>query len=390
MVCLQEKRDMLDAASSKLSKALRCELAEIVQSFEHQFNVDNAAICCNEIESNPTEFSSPIQIIDAVQQARLEIRSLLDEASEFAKSISEENAYNVVVRNSALLGRLIPIRADIERPDNPYGPWDAKEATERLHFILFRFESALKHLIFDADNARAIFNEITAADEDYKALRDRLEYELPDRARLHMSTIASSFRIMNRAKNYGNSDSSKKSKVHDDLADTFGALELPLDDNKPAKETICIFDESGCIPIHELLRLSILGRSIKSIIVVGDKSQLQPYDSSQGNSYQPLRGTSANRDNRFGFASNSRWSRTEKLLSVLDASALTIHSGKVVLNTQYKIPKDIAAMLNKRVYRGQCKTCPNAKVPVTGWSITDFFHLVVQLLFTSDSSIQFS
>jgi len=62
---------------------------------------------------------------------------------------------------------------------------------------------------------------------------------------------------------------------------------------------------------------------------------------------------------------------TEKVSSLLDASTLTIDCGKVMLTTQYRVPKDLADMLNQRVYRGQYNTCPKAGVPISGLRMVD-------------------
>lgn len=349
MIDLQEKRGMLDAASKSLSKALRRELSDIVQSFGRRFNEDSAVIKSREIERNTIEFSSPLSIIGATKQATLDISTLLDDKIYGSKYVSEESTSDVVVRHSLLLGRLIPIRTGKERADHESQPWDAKEATKRLRFIIDRLTAALKLLIFDPDNATCIYKEKTDADEAFKALRARLEEELPDKARLHMSTIGSSHKLQTMSKN----------NRSEDLVHSFGHLSLDDSDEDeefhPPKDTICIFDESGCIPAYELLGLSRLGWSINSIIVVGDKHQLPPYDPMQG------------RHHAHG-KRNGRSVKTTKIHSLLDASALTIDTGKVMLTLQYRVPRDIAEMLNSRVYRGQYRTCPTAKVPDSGLS----------------------
>ena len=136
--------------------------------------------------------------------------------------------------------------------------------------------------------------------------------------------------------------------------------ELSLSDNEPAAKTVVIFDEAGCIPSYELLGLSRLGRDIEALIVVGDKHQLPPYDPSQGrrqpNSFS----------NRYGNRRPVTRESVTPLQSILDVSALTIDSSKVMLTTQYRVPKDIADMLNTRIYKGTYNTCPSAKVPHRG------------------------
>ncbi len=368
MTDLQEKRDMLDAASKNLSKALRCKLSEIVQCFGRRFNEEYTAKERSvEIEENSTEFSSPLSIISATKEAILDIGDALDVKSIGSKYVSEERTSRVIIDHSALLGRLIPIRTSKEQADKKSKPWDAKEATNRLRFILNRLTDALVLPIFDPDNATSIYKTKTEADEAYKKLRVRLEEELPDKARLHMSTIGSSHKLPTYSRNSG----------RDDLVDRFGQLSVNDSDDDDSihlsKDTICIFDESGCIPIYELLGVSRLGRTIKSIILVGDKHQLPPYDPMQGrhNGHRKKNGSAGTR---------RKGNDGPKILSLLDASALTIDTGKVMLTSQYRVPRDIAEMLNARVYRGQYTTCQSAKVPDSGMASVVFIPQTVTVV----------
>ena len=61
---------MLNAASENLSKALRCELSEIVQSFGRRFSEEDTAMKkSDEIEKDNVAFSSPLSIISLTKQA---------------------------------------------------------------------------------------------------------------------------------------------------------------------------------------------------------------------------------------------------------------------------------------------------------------------------------
>jgi len=296
--------------------------------------------------NNKEDLSSPLSIISIVEAVISDVKSLCDQAKEQgSKYVSEESTTDIIVRHTALLGRLVPIRTDKERVDNK-NDWDAKEATKRLIYVSNGLKEALEHNIFRPDNARDLYNERAAADEDYKAAFSRLEKELPALARLHMSTIGSSHRLPTN-----DSDSN-----NDSLAHRFGQLVLEDADDEasPPKDTICIFDESGCIPSYELLGLTRLGRPIVGLVLVGDKHQLPPYDPGQGRR-----------------SSRGRKNTSEKIRSLLDTSALTSDSGKVMLTTQYRVPKDVADILNHRVYRGQYNTCPDANVPLSGLRMVD-------------------
>ena len=58
--------------------------------------------------------------------------------------------------------------------------------------------------------------------------------------------------------------------------------------------------------------------------------------------------------------------------SLLDCSRLSLDSGeKVKLTTQYRVPRDIAAILNDRVYNGDYKTAPSCKAPAQGLRFVD-------------------
>jgi hypothetical protein len=367
MTDLKEKRDLLAATSKNLSKALRCELSNIVLSFGRHFDEDYyAGVRSREILADTTEFSSPLSMIGAVNNATLDIKSLFQDRDKInspvemknkgAKYLAEEGVFDVVVRHSILLSRLISIRTEKEREDVTSEPWDAKEATKRLRFILDRLTSALDLNIFSSENATNIYNETAATGEAITVLRKRLETELPQRARLHMSTIGSFTEDKNEkdgSDHSGRDDYENDSDDVNDVAYIFVRLTLNGSDSKFSKDTICIFDESGCIPAYEILGLSRLGRTINALVLVGDKHQLPPYDPMQGRKSGPTR-------------NEQRGSK--KILSLLDSSALTIGAGKVMLTTQYRVPRDIAEMLNARVYKGQYKTCLTAKVPDSGLS----------------------
>ena len=366
LVDLQERRDLLTAASKKLSQALRSKLAEEVRCFGNHFDEDFAFDRSDLIEKNTVELSSPLSIIDVVKKATLDIEDLLKmTAEQGSKYVSEESASDVIIRHSTLLGRLVCIRPGSDRDNKKSTPWDAKEATKRLRYILDSFNGVLKLIIFSPKNAQDLYSERAAVDEEYKAVTSRLENELPSLARLHMSTIGSSHRIP--AMNENNCDG--------DLVHTFGQLALndieeDFESGRPI-ETICIFDESGCIPAYELLGLSRLGRPIKALILVGDKHQLPPYD--------PAQGRSVKRGDSFRSTIRSKQSKMyEKMQSLLDVSALTVDSGKIMLTLQYRVPRDIAEMLNSRVYRGSYMTPLDAKVPLSGMSKKTLMWCILQ------------
>ena len=106
-----------------------------------------------------------------------------------------------------------------------------------------------------------------------------------------------------------------------------------------------IFDESGCLPSYELLGLSRLECNVDAIVVVGDKHQLPPYNPA-----------SNLRKRRTAYSRKSQLRSTPqnkgKLKSLLDVSKVK----ETKLTTQYRVPRDIADILNTRIYDGNYQT----------------------------------
>ena len=75
-----------------------------------------------------------MSIIGAVESVVSDIQDLLKKREETSKNyVDEAWTADVITRHSALLARLIPIRT----PDDKQ-PWDAKDATRRLPYLLVR------------------------------------------------------------------------------------------------------------------------------------------------------------------------------------------------------------------------------------------------------------
>jgi hypothetical protein len=85
-----------------------------------------------------------------------DICSLLDDSKKQGRYVDEEKATTLVVNHSILLGRLISIRPDNERNDKT-NPWNAKEATRRIRYILDHFEKVLDIEMFSEENAIALY-----------------------------------------------------------------------------------------------------------------------------------------------------------------------------------------------------------------------------------------
>lgn len=337
---LKEKLDMLLSASKSLAEGMREKIAQTIDQFGTKFSEPCAFNRSQLILDKSWPLSSPLSIISLIQSAACDIEASLSSASKLGQKYApEEIIEEIVVRYSELMGKLIYIRSSKEKKDKD--PWDAKDSTRRFRDIGRRLQDILQDKLFQADHARDLHEERLTVDKQYKAARERLENELPTLARLHMSTIGSSHRLPG-----DKNDVDSKSIMH-----RFGRLSLEDDESEdgkePLKKTVVIFDESGCIPSYELLGLTRLGRPIESLVLVGDKHQLPPYDATQGRNFR-------------------RVQKRKQQISLLDSSALTGDTGKIMLTTQYRVPQDIADMLNARIYGGNYKTCPRADVPLSG------------------------
>lgn len=119
MADLKEKLDLLVAASDNLLQALRCELADIVESFGHHFDEDDADIRRDAILEDTTELPSPLKMINAVKELTSDIKGLFEErskrsmnpsptdsilslenANKVSKYLPEEGVTNVVLSHS--------------------------------------------------------------------------------------------------------------------------------------------------------------------------------------------------------------------------------------------------------------------------------------------------
>lgn len=344
---LAERKEMLNAASKSLAKSMRSELADMIDEYGDKFGVQKAYNRARNIRGDDIDLSTPFVTIGYVSNVVERLEKILP---SLGGKVNEEETEDAILDFSALLGGLVRIRTSTEK-NSKKDTWDAKIATRMLSDIYKRFKRALKMDIFCEEKARALCDKIGQAQEEYRALYSRIEEEVPKQARLHMCTIGSSHKL----------PVSKKP----DLAGAFGLMSFnecdDFEEEDLPKKTVVIFDEAGCIPSYELVGISRLGLDIEALVLVGDKHQLPPYDANQGRpSSQRLWG-------RY----RQPKARVQKVQSLLDASALKLDTGKVMLTTQYRVPKDIADMLNVRVYNGKYKTCPNAGVPHFGLTVID-------------------
>lgn len=118
------------------------------------------------------------------------------------------------------------------------------------------------------------------------------------------------------------------------------------------KRAFFIIDEAGCIPSFELLGLSRIGRPIEGLLVVGDKHQLPPYSSNSS------------------FGKTKTAVTTHHTRSILDESVLRVDDGSLVtLFLQYRVPRDIASILNTYIYNGRYETPWDSSTVATGFNL---------------------
>ncbi|GKY95983.1 hypothetical protein MPSEU_000558800 [Mayamaea pseudoterrestris] len=243
-----------------------------------------------------------------------------------------------------IVGNLIPIR---DQNAKKVRPWEkvrqeVRSATDQISLCL---ETVLKDPLFSFEEVERMQFDVRQGEDNLKAATDRVAKELFESARVFLCTIGSSHKL-------------PTTTLEDEADATIDASDIAtIPFGRP---TIVIFDEAGCIPCYELLGLTRLGRDIRGILCVGDKHQLGPYN--PGNFTQV--GGRSQRTRRVQ-------DRDKTIPSLLDVSAMDAKSSnKVNLTEQYRLPRDIASLLNARVYKGNFRTAVQFNAPLRG------FHFV--------------
>ena len=277
---------------------------------------------------------------------RFSLSHTLDDIDHVLKlnHIEEHQIENLILDCSSVLSKLIPLFTEKEKEDLP--SWSKRKISvvQALQKIMVLIKEILEEPLFSQAVVEKAMQDLRQAEENKKRVITRVEGELETDARIMMATIGSSHKLPTLLVDDSDDDDS-----------LVGAMnELTIED----KETIVIFDEAGCIPDYEFLGLSRLGRKIKALVCVGDKEQLPPFSS-----------TSTSRRG----SSRTSPAKEEKVLSLLDVSGLKdsgsdeSSSGKIRLNTQYRVPRDIAGILNDRIYNGQYQTPSDCRAPERGF-----------------------
>ena len=311
----------------------------------------------------------PNDVITQVQNAVIEIRDL----SLSSTVLSEDSFEKFVERFEPLFGRLWPPRELSEKSNSHPHTWKNEVRLglqAQLKNMMSRLAQALRDPLFDSDRAEKLLADWRESGSQLKILEEKLKVDLVRQATLMMSTIGSSHKLPSKQDDEKKKKSAGSIDDYDDgLVDGFSGLSLDNKSQDDGPETVVIFDEAGCIPAYELLGLSRLSCTVKSLVLVGDVHQLPPYDpGGYDNCKQHWQ------KGKFG-RSPSRCKPVEdkkKVQSLLSVSRLTVNDAKVQLTTQYRVPRDIADLLNSRIYKGTYETPESAKVPRQGFR---FIHV---------------
>lgn len=340
---INEKKQVV----SGLKKSMLRHLAMAVEALDPSLPEGSDAYTRSSLidSGNEADLTNPLEIIHTLSRTLIGLRSL-----ETRSNFTEEELENVILSNSSILGKLIPVTTDAGKKSmklsSASSPWGRRRPQVLGALVSIRkcLESVSKSDKFSVEKAEECSLSLRSAEEDHKRALGRIEKELLNDARVMMGTIGSSHKIPIPEKN-----------EDDNIEITLDRLQISRDSGK---ETIVVFDEAGCIPSYELLGLSRMNRSIKALICVGDKHQLPPYaPNSMSNKRNPF--------NRRRAADQE-----QRVESLLDVSALEEdgdNGGKVTLNTQYRVPRDIATVLNQRIYNGKYCTPINCTVPSRGF-----------------------
>ena len=298
-------------AYKKYARKMLGAVADQIMEYADKFNDDRAWNRNNNIrKSKHDDHKSPALIADSVRQARRDAEVLIQ------GEVTERLLDNFIDRNSGLVTGLFP-----------FG-YSKQDVTKRLKDLVVRLTSVLRMDLFKQDVIDDADKRYMEAQQRRQAVEERVKQELMAAPRLKMSTIGSSHKL------FDGTDDEKE----DGFVAAMGKLAIAED--REQEGAIIVFDESGCIPSFELLGLSRLGCPIAALLTVGDKKQLPPYNPTNQSKRRGQRGRGVLDDDT-------------GLKSLLDVSQI---AEKIALRTQYRVPRDIANILDIRVYGGSYKT----------------------------------
>ena len=313
---------------------------------------------------------TPTDLVHSVNECKDDLREMLGKGPSFSTQREfHEKVVEVVVDHWDVLCHAVEQRPSAGQ--NQYDLRNAPDGTHKSLVSLFSLKSLVASLVqddadqYDLRNAldgihkslvslsslqsfaasfvQDVADQVKKAEDDLEVTERRIRWELLKHARVVLCTIGSSHKL--------------------DTAET-DELQEKLDDLKK-RSAVVVFDEAGCIPAYELLGISRLDRVVQSLVCVGDEHQLPPYS--------PGSGTFNKRKNNGGAKSLKKRVPMEGSesppQSLLDVSGMT--RSKIKLTKQYRVPQDIADILDTHVYRGDYKTAKQCRAPKNGLKLVD-------------------
>lgn len=325
IIRLSLKLEALMAVQQKHRKALLVMVAEAVALVEakHPSLLDprktRRSVLIRTMADTAAPFSSPLATCGVILST---LKAVVESLSRLTKRPSDElqelEVENAMSNFDDLIGNLIPNRDERAKKQTPWSHL-RRQVHDASSMIAKSLQSVLDKKLCSEKEVAAISRDEQRAKHELEDAHEELMESLVTDARVFVCTIGSSHR-----------------------------LQEAISRGKP---TVVIFDEAGCIPSFELLGLSRLERDIVSLVCVGDKKQLAPYNPGAT------------------FTKSFKEQKSDNIPSLLDVSAMTIESGsKVVLTKQYRVPRDIADILNARVYGGKYLTAPGCTAPLRGFT----------------------
>ena len=297
-------------------------------------------------------FQNSIEIINTLKYFSDDTSKLLKLGSRHTDAI--KRLVEVVATHNVFLGKLIPLDevkgTTTRRITNLAGKFDDVSA------IFHCLEKILNLKEFSISEAETMQASIRKCQHDLDKSEERVHNTMISKARVLMSTIGSSHKLPVRVvEDDANANDSDLDSI--DVDSLAGKVDrVTLSEHK----TIVIFDEAGCIPSYELVGLSRVNGNIEALVAVGDKHQLPPYNPNQNHTGKK----------NGSYHRRHRQAAPKKIKSILDVSKLKIDGGtKIKLTIQYRVPRDIASVLNDRIYKGDYTTPAVSNVPAEGFCL---------------------
>lgn len=242
---------------------------------------------------------------------------LMEENNQIVQNYFEEKKFLDLIEENII----IIMNEDIIEENNKKKEKTKEEIEQKIKIIKDFFKEYIYNLIDIflmcnpiVNNIKILNNQIQELNEEKNKIKKDFEDKCDEKQNIFTSTIGS----LNR------------------LLEHFEII-------KNIKKTIVIIDEGSTIPIHELGTLSLIKQKIISLVLVGDPNQLPPFGKLIKNN-------------------NSKYNKYNEEItipSIFDKKYLKVKSNH--LEMQYRIPFEIAEILNKYVYNNKYNTIETKK-----------------------------